>query len=133
MKDRNAMLTEIQEALGSACTREDAERVYTSLRNDERIYYADDQQGLALRAGVNLLAAASQVLAVHPHLALIGRLDGDDNRLLMYEGMTVEDARTRFEHDLREWAKDSELPPDHPIHIDYVLTSTAPMLAQVDN
>lgn len=61
---------------------------------------------------------------VHPHLAVIGHLDGDQTRVLRYEGMTVEQARKAGTKDLRAGARGK----GQDCYIDHILTSVAPIL-----
>lgn len=58
MSDRNNIVNQIQDALGSEGSRELAERVFDELRADDRIYY-DDQRGLVLRADVDVIEVAA--------------------------------------------------------------------------
>lgn len=58
MNDRNNIVNQIQDALGSEGSRELAERVFDELRADDRIYY-DDQRGLVLRADVDVIEVAA--------------------------------------------------------------------------
>lgn len=58
MNDRNNIVNQIQDALGSEGSRELAERVFDELRADDRIYYAD-QRGLVLRADVDVIEVAA--------------------------------------------------------------------------
>lgn len=55
------LITRIQEHLGTVCDRDLAERIYTELRADDRIYW-DNVRGLVLRDDVDLFAVAVGVL-----------------------------------------------------------------------
>ena len=68
----------------------------------------------------------------HNHLAVIGRVDGnDDDDVFLYEHMTIEQARTKFAEDQRD-AVDREV-PDEEIYLNYVLTSESPIIIQERN
>lgn len=64
--DRNGIVNQIMDALGSECERELAERMFDSMRADGWIYYDDtvglDRQGLKIRDDVDLLAVAAEIL-----------------------------------------------------------------------
>lgn len=61
MSDRNDIINQIQDLLGSEGSREIAEQVFESLRSDERIAY-DDDRGLFIRDGVDLVDVAAELL-----------------------------------------------------------------------
>ena len=60
--DRNAIINEIQDRLGSEGSRELAERVFSVLRADNRIS-VDDPHGLVLDPAVDLIAVAAELIA----------------------------------------------------------------------
>ena len=61
MNDRNNVINQIQDGLGSEGSRELAEKIFDALRADGTIYW-DDYQGLVLPADVDLIAAAEAAL-----------------------------------------------------------------------
>lgn len=62
MNDRNNIISQIQDALGSEGSRELAERVFDILRADDRIVY-DDIVGLQIVENVDLIDVAAQAAA----------------------------------------------------------------------
>lgn len=63
----------------------------------------------------------------HPHLAVVGRIDGDDeDSVLMYQGLTTEQAEAAFDEDMHSEAADNQR-PCAAVYVNYVLTSTAPI------
>ena len=63
MNDKNGIINEIQAALGSEGSRDLAEQMFDVMRTDDRIYYASDYEGLRIRADVDLIAVAAEILA----------------------------------------------------------------------
>jgi hypothetical protein len=61
MKDKNGIINEIQDALGSEGSQELAEQMYDAMRADDRVFYAGDSEGLKIRDGVDLIAVAAEV------------------------------------------------------------------------
>ena len=61
MNDRNNVINQIQDGLGSEGSRELAERVFDVLRADNRISY-DHAVGLVLDPGVDLIAVAAELV-----------------------------------------------------------------------
>lgn len=61
--DRNDIVNQIIDYTGT--DREHAERIFDELRADDRIYFDGsvslDRQGLVIRDGVDLMAAAAEV------------------------------------------------------------------------
>lgn len=62
MCDRNDVIYQIEDLLGSEGDHDLAVRVYERLRADDRVYF-DDAEGLTLAEGVDLIAVAGEVLA----------------------------------------------------------------------
>lgn len=74
----------------------------------------------------------------HNHIAVIGRADGDDeDSCELYEHTTIDRAKEQFADDMRnrfsDFLLEDALPPDHPIYIDLVLTSSAPITVEEQN
>ena len=63
--DKNIIINEIENLLGSEGTRELAERVFADLRADNRISY-DDPHGLVLDPAVDLVAVAAGFITNMP-------------------------------------------------------------------
>jgi hypothetical protein len=62
MNDRKNLLDQLADLLGDGADDEIVDRVYETLRADDRIYY-DDLHGLTLRDDVDVMAVAEQILA----------------------------------------------------------------------
>lgn len=62
MNDKNGIINEIQDLLGSDGSRELAEKMFDVMRADDRVYYAGDYEGLVLREDVDLIEVANEVL-----------------------------------------------------------------------
>lgn len=58
--DKNNVINQIQDGLGSEGSRELAEQMFAAMRVDGRIIY-DDLRGLQIRDGVDLIEVAVEV------------------------------------------------------------------------
>jgi hypothetical protein len=66
----------------------------------------------------------------HKHLAVIGRVSGnDEDDVNLYTGLTLAQAGEEFTQELRESAAD----PDAEVYVNYILTSESPIDIQERN
>lgn len=67
-------------------------------------------------------------MSTYKHLAVIGRVDGDDeDSILLYENLDTEEAEARFKVDVQSAVPVEDHRPDEEIYINYVLTSDSPI------
>lgn len=65
----------------------------------------------------------------HPYLVVIGRVDGAENNVRMYERLTLEQAHDRFVADehAAALADGNETATADDVYVDYIFTSDAPI------
>jgi hypothetical protein len=131
--DYNTMfqiITDLRKALPAQATLAD------HLRNIIACCNANDGDSLA-----NAVNAASDLLdglprnplEAQPYLAVLGRMDGDDeDSVELYHDLTAAEANTAFIEDLRKEAADNQQKP-RDIYVNYVLTSASPIEIAVSN
>jgi hypothetical protein len=61
MNDRTAIINQILDLTGPECSRELAEKMFDAMRADDRVFYANDNDGLMIRDDVDLTAVALEV------------------------------------------------------------------------
>lgn len=61
MYTRKNIVNQIQTALGASGSTDLAEKIFDTLRADDRVYYDPYAKGLLLRDDVDLLAVAAEV------------------------------------------------------------------------
>lgn len=71
-------------------------------------------------------------MTIHPHLAVIGRLDGDDeDTCMLFERMAEEQAREAFRQAMRDGFKDNygEVLDEEacPIYVNFVFVCDSPI------
>jgi uncharacterized protein with ATP-grasp and redox domains len=62
MNTKKAIINKIKDLVADDCTDELAEKMFNVMREDGRVFYANDNDGLMIRDGVDLISVAEEVL-----------------------------------------------------------------------